>query len=215
MSMNPLKGWQVDRSQIGTIGTDLQRPECILAQRDGSLLAADARGGVMRIEPDGTIVIGARDPEVGQGIRTAEARIIAEEMDADWPRVLVLPMTLGVEDAGNGEPRWTLGHQEARGSTGVPAAWNDLRIVGASARELLVRAAAQRFGVDARVLRTQPGKVIAPDGRSLGYGELAADASTLPPPNALGSAASRARTSASISACALADIYSSASPTPI
>jgi isoquinoline 1-oxidoreductase beta subunit len=137
----------------------------------------------VRIEPDGTIVIGARDPEVGQGIRTAEARIIAEEMDADWPRVIVLPMTLGVEDAGNGEPRWTLGHQEARGSTGVPAAWNDLRVVGASVRELLVRAAAQRFGMDARTLRTQLSKVIAPDGRALDYGELAADASALPPPN--------------------------------
>ncbi|HEY3554296.1 MAG TPA: molybdopterin cofactor-binding domain-containing protein, partial [Casimicrobiaceae bacterium] len=138
----------------------------------------------VRIEPDGTIVIGARDPEVGQGIRTAEARIIAEEMDADWPRVIVLPMTLAAEDDGDGEPRWTLGHQEARGSTGVPAAWNDLRAVGASARELLIRAAAQRFGADARTLRTQLGKVIARDGRALGYGELAAAASVLPPPNA-------------------------------
>src|SRR6185437_8853786 len=42
----------------------------------------------LRIEPDGTTVIGARDPEVGQGIRTAEARIIAEELDADWNRVI-------------------------------------------------------------------------------------------------------------------------------
>ncbi|WEX09314.1 SMP-30/gluconolactonase/LRE family protein [Chelativorans sp. AA-79] len=50
---NPLKGWQVDRSQIRTIGTNLQRPECILAERDGTLWAADARGGVMRIAPDG------------------------------------------------------------------------------------------------------------------------------------------------------------------
>jgi sugar lactone lactonase YvrE len=53
MNTNPLKGWQVDRSQINTIGKDLQRPECILAQRDGSLLVADARGGVMRIDADG------------------------------------------------------------------------------------------------------------------------------------------------------------------
>ena len=75
----------------------------------------------VRIEPDGTVVIGARDPEVGQGIRTAEARVIAEELDADWPRVMVVPLTLGAED-GNGEPRWTFGHQEARGSTGMPAA---------------------------------------------------------------------------------------------
>src|SRR6185437_3720572 len=135
----------------------------------------------VRIQPDGTIVIGARDPEVGQGIRTAEARIIAEELDADWPRVIVLPMSLAAEDDGDGEPRWTLGHQEARGSTGVPAAWNDLRVVGAGARALLLGAAAQRFGVDAGTLRTQSGKVMARDGRTLGYGELATAASVLPP----------------------------------
>jgi sugar lactone lactonase YvrE len=53
-SDNPLKGWQVDRTTIRTIGRDLQRPECILAERDGTLWAADARGGVMRIMPDGS-----------------------------------------------------------------------------------------------------------------------------------------------------------------
>jgi gluconolactonase len=51
---NPLRGWQVDRTTIRTIGQDLQRPECILAERDGTLWSADARGGVMRISPDGT-----------------------------------------------------------------------------------------------------------------------------------------------------------------
>ena len=51
---NPLKGWQVDKSAIRTIGRDLRRPECILAEHDGTLWAADARGGVMRINPDGT-----------------------------------------------------------------------------------------------------------------------------------------------------------------
>lgn len=50
---NPLRGWQVDRSQIRFRGTDLQRPECILAERDGTLWAADARG-VMRLNADGT-----------------------------------------------------------------------------------------------------------------------------------------------------------------
>ena len=50
---NPLIGWSVDRAAIRTIGTDLQRPECILAERDGTLWSADARGGVMRIRPDG------------------------------------------------------------------------------------------------------------------------------------------------------------------
>jgi gluconolactonase len=50
---NPLKGWQVDRAAIRHVGHDLQRPECVLAERDGTLWAADARGGVMRIAPDG------------------------------------------------------------------------------------------------------------------------------------------------------------------
>jgi gluconolactonase len=50
---NPLQGWQVDRAAIRHVGRDLQRPECVLAQRDGTLWAADARGGVMHIGPDG------------------------------------------------------------------------------------------------------------------------------------------------------------------
>lgn len=50
---NPLKGWQVDREAIRFLGHDLQRPECILAERDGTIWTADARGGVMRLNPDG------------------------------------------------------------------------------------------------------------------------------------------------------------------
>jgi sugar lactone lactonase YvrE len=51
---NPLHGWRVDRDAITFVGRDLQRPECILAEPDGTLWSADARGGVMRIDPDGT-----------------------------------------------------------------------------------------------------------------------------------------------------------------
>lgn len=53
MTINPLKGWQVPRDEIRFIGHDLQRPECIIAQLDGSLWVADARGGVMHIAADG------------------------------------------------------------------------------------------------------------------------------------------------------------------
>ena len=53
-STNPLIGWTVDRASITTVGHDLQRPECILAEADGTLWTADARGGVMRIAPDGS-----------------------------------------------------------------------------------------------------------------------------------------------------------------
>jgi len=51
---NPLLGWQVDRAQIRRVGHDLQRPECILAEADGTLWTADARGGVVKIGPDGS-----------------------------------------------------------------------------------------------------------------------------------------------------------------
>lgn len=51
---NPLKGWQVDPATIRYIGSDLKRPECILARADGTLFTADARGGVMEISPDGS-----------------------------------------------------------------------------------------------------------------------------------------------------------------
>jgi len=51
---NPLAGWAVDRASIRTVGRGLQRPECILAESDGTLWTADARGGVMRIAPDGS-----------------------------------------------------------------------------------------------------------------------------------------------------------------
>lgn len=66
---NPLRDWQVDRNSIRTIGRDLQRPECILAERDGTLWSADARGGVMRIAPDGSqqLVTQQIDLRFGQG----------------------------------------------------------------------------------------------------------------------------------------------------
>lgn len=60
---NPLVGWRVDPTAISYIGKDLQRPECILAERDGTLWSADARGGVMRISADGTQSLVAQAPD--------------------------------------------------------------------------------------------------------------------------------------------------------
>jgi sugar lactone lactonase YvrE len=60
---NPLKGWRVDPVAIRHAGHDLQRPECILAERDGSLWSADARGGVMHMRPDGTQHLVAQKPD--------------------------------------------------------------------------------------------------------------------------------------------------------
>lgn len=78
---NPLDGFRVDRDAIRYIGADLQRPECILAERNGTLWAADARGGVTRIQPDGSQhFIGQRaDPRFAQ----AEA-VAADDFEAKF-----------------------------------------------------------------------------------------------------------------------------------
>ena len=139
-------------------------------------------GAYVRIDADGNVLIGARDPDTGTGVATALPRIIAEELDADWHRVSVVPLGLGVGND-NGKPRWTYGRQVGGIGGSIPAAWNDLRRVGAVARWLLLQAAARRLGVPANRLRCDAGMVIAPDGRRVGYGSLAADASkiALPP----------------------------------
>lgn len=70
---NPLRGFQVDPASIRRIGKDLQRPECILAERDGTLWAADARGGVMRIDADGRQMLIARAPDPHFDLNAAAA----------------------------------------------------------------------------------------------------------------------------------------------
>ena len=135
-------------------------------------------GAYVRIDADGNVLIGARDPDTGTGVATALPRIIADELDADWKNVRVVPLGLGVGND-NGKPRWTYGRQLGGSGGSIPAAWNDLRQVGAVARWLLLQAAARRLGVPASRLRCDAGTVIAPDGRRFGYGSLAADASKI------------------------------------
>ncbi|HZY34903.1 MAG TPA: xanthine dehydrogenase family protein molybdopterin-binding subunit, partial [Rhodanobacter sp.] len=109
-------------------------------------------GAYVRIDADGNVLIGARDPDTGTGVATALPRIIAEELDADWKNVRVIPLGLGVGND-NGKPRWTYGRQLGGSGGSIPAAWNDLRQVGAVARWLLLQAAARRLGVPASRLR--------------------------------------------------------------
>jgi gluconolactonase len=69
---NPIDGFTVERASIAYVGQDLQRPECILAERDGSLWAADARGGVVHIGPDGTQRLITQRAETGFAQATDE-----------------------------------------------------------------------------------------------------------------------------------------------
>lgn len=140
-------------------------------------------GAYVRIDADGNVVIGIRDPDTGTGTSTSLARIIADELDADWTRVSVVPLGLGVEDD-NGKPRWIYGHQTSGLGNSIPAAWADLRGAGALARWLLLQAAARRLGVPADRLRCDEGNVVAPDGRRFAYGSLAEAAAKIAPPDA-------------------------------
>ncbi|MDF4002735.1 molybdopterin-dependent oxidoreductase [Luteibacter sp. PPL552] len=138
-------------------------------------------GPYLRVAADGRIFIGVRDPDNGEGTATSLARIIADEMDADWQRVVVESLGLGVDDD-NGQPTFTYGRQRSGDATSIPAAWADLRQAGALARWLMLQAAARRLGVPADQLRVASGMVTASDGRRVSYADLAATAAGIDAP---------------------------------
>jgi len=135
--------------------------------------AGDVLNAYVRIHPDGSMLLFAKNPDCGQGIKTTFGMILAEELDADWKRVRV-------EQAPVAD---TFGPQSSGGSNSTPTNWDRLRLAAAAARAMLVSAAAQRLGVPASALVTRDGEVIhAASGRHLSYGELAADAARQPVP---------------------------------
>jgi len=140
-------------------------------------------GYFVRIEPDGTTVIGARGCEIGQGVKTSLPMLIAEELDADWSKVRVEQMPYGLiasKEAPGVAAKY--GPQFAGGSTSVSDGWADLRQAGARARAMLVQAAADEWQTDAAALTTRDGAVFHPDGRRLAYGTIAGAAARLAPP---------------------------------
>lgn len=142
-------------------------------------LAAQAIGVYVRIEPDGRVLIGARGCEIGQGVKTSLPMLIAEELDVDWAQVTVeqLPYVL---DATSGESVSRFGDQGAGGSTSISDAWDELRQVGAAARQVLLEEAAERWKLPLAQLRTESGRVLGADGRVARYADLAAGAARRP-----------------------------------
>jgi isoquinoline 1-oxidoreductase subunit beta len=138
-----------------------------------------APNAFIRIDSAGKTTLVMPQVEMGQGIYTAVAAILAEEMDADFS-------SLFLEHAPANEKLYAnplLGIQATGGSTSVRAFWKPLRAAGASARAMLVQAAAQQWQVDPASCTTANSEVTHKDsGRKLSYGELAAAASGQTPP---------------------------------
>ncbi|MFG6459569.1 xanthine dehydrogenase family protein molybdopterin-binding subunit [Roseateles sp. BYS96W] len=130
-------------------------------------------GAYVRIAPDGRITLYSKNPEIGQNIKTAFGLILAEELDARWPDVVVEQAPVDL----------VYGAQFSGGSLSVAQAWMTLRQAGAGARAMLLAAAAQRWSVPMAELTTSESTVRhAASGRTLRYGELATAAAALPVP---------------------------------
>ena len=171
---------KVDRRQFlkltGLVGGGLMLSFSL--PRAAAKQAADAQlqpNGYLRIDANG-IRLYAKNPEIGQGVKTSLPMIVAEELDVAWEDVEVAQAPIDGD---------AYGMQFAGGSMSVPMNWTPLRRAGATGRAMLVAAAAARLGVPAAELSTRDSQVIhAATGKRLAYTDLAADAAALPVPDA-------------------------------
>jgi len=127
----------------------------------------------VRIDRDGRVTIVSKNPEAGQGVKTAFPMVVAECLDVAWEEVAVEQAPL--------DDRY--GRQVVGGSYGTPDGWDDLRIAGTGARQLLIAAAAQLWKVAVSECTTSSGSVLhEATGRSAPYGSLLSVAAELPAP---------------------------------
>lgn len=174
-------------------------PEAGLGRREFLHIAASACGGLLvatvlpgcgrtgsappsaerfntflTVDTEGNVTITIPVPEIGQGVRTSLAMLVADELEADWERVRVVQA-----DAGDDLGPWPM----AGGSNSVRSYWIPLREVGAAARQALIAVAARRFGAPAEECTARSGYVThSPTRRRLAYGALASEAAAEPVP---------------------------------
>ena len=179
----------------GTPSVDLREGETLL-------------NAFVKIAEDGRVIMIVPQAEMGQGVYTSLPMLLAEELEVDWQRVAVehapvdavyanpALLTASIEDnpditgLAKTVGLWTvekvvkiMGNQTTGGSTSIRQFHEPLRVAGAAARDMLIRAAADRWGVAVEDCFADRGQIVhRPTDRRLGYGELAAAAATLSPP---------------------------------
>jgi len=152
-------------------------PLVAAGQTPAGAAAEFAPNAFIRISRGNVVTILVNKAEMGQGITTALPMLIAEELEVDLKRVRVVSAPV---DAAYNHPQF--GMQFTGGSMSVASEWERLRKAGATAREMLLAAAAETWQVDRTSLRAENGRVIGPGGRSLTYGQLVDKARTMPVP---------------------------------
>ncbi len=127
----------------------------------------------IKIADNGMVTIFSPNPEIGQGVKTSMPMIIAEELDVPWEHVFVQQAPLDTEN-------YT--RQVAGGSQSIRQGWDALRETGATARQMLINAAAAEWGIAASQCTTEKGFIYRPGGEKKGYGEVATAAAGLEVP---------------------------------
>ena len=128
----------------------------------------------LRITPDNKVTIVVARSEMGQGVRTALPMILAEELEADWKQIEIEPAGAST----------LFGDQTTGGSASIRTTWDPMRKAGATAREMLISAAALTWGVPRSTCTAENGRIKhAASNRSLSYGDLVGKASALPIPS--------------------------------
>lgn len=145
---------------------------------DQPMSNATALDAFISIDRDGQVTFTVPKIEMGQGAQSGLAVMVAEELEIGLEQITL-------KEAPPNEQIYNdklLNFQATGGSTSIRSNWEPLRQAGAAARLLLIQAAAQHWQLGADQLRAENGRVLGPDGQSLGYGELVEDAAKLPVP---------------------------------
>ena len=169
------RNWLKATSLVGGgLMLEMALPVSALAEEGEAIVSSDELNFYVQIASDGKITIYAPNPEMGQGIKTTLPMIIAEEMGAKWEDVEVLQAPINTSQ---------FGLQGSGGSLSVPRRFEEMRRMGASAREMLIGAASLLMEVERQELNARESQVVHSNGRSMTFGQLASVAAQQPVPD--------------------------------